>query len=49
MKCICSLLVLLGVLWGDIQSAEPQTLLEETSTTELSKDRFWGLGTCFAS
>lgn len=36
---------LLGVLCGDIQSAEPQTLLEESFTTELSKDWFWGLGT----
>lgn len=39
------LLALLGVLCGDIQSAEPQCLLEESFTTELSKDWFWGLGT----
>ncbi len=30
---------------GDIHSAEPQTLLEETFTADLSKDWFWGLGT----
>ncbi len=39
------LFALLGVLCGDIQSAEPQLLLEESFTTELSKDWFWGLGT----
>jgi hypothetical protein len=32
-------------LCGDIHSAEPQTLLEEKFTAELSKDWFWGLGT----
>jgi len=42
---IGALFALLGVLCGDIQSAEPQTLLEESFTTELSKDWFWGLGT----
>jgi len=42
---IYALFALLCVLCGDIQSAEPQTLLEETFTTELSKDWFWGLGT----
>jgi hypothetical protein len=30
---------------GDIHSAEPQTLLEEAFTADLSKDWFWGLGT----
>ncbi len=39
------LFALIGVLCGDIQSAEPQPLLEESFTTELSKDWFWGLGT----
>lgn len=42
---IGALFALLGALCGDIQSAEPQTLLEESFTTELSKDWFWGLGT----
>ncbi len=42
---IGALFALLGVLCGDIQSAEPQTLLKESFTTELSKDWFWGLGT----
>ena len=42
---ICALFALLGVLCGEIQSAEPHTLLEESFTTELSKDWFWGLGT----
>ena len=42
---IGALFALLGVLCGDIQSAEPQTLLEESFTAELSKDWFWGLGT----
>jgi len=36
---------LLYILAGDIHSAEPQTLLEEAFTAELSKDWFWGLGT----
>lgn len=45
MRFISALFALLGVLGGDIQGAEPQTLLEETFTTELSKDWFWGLGT----
>jgi hypothetical protein len=30
---------------GDIHSAEPQALLEEAFTADLSKDWFWGLGT----
>lgn len=42
---IGALFALLGALVGDIRAAEPQTLLEETFTTELSKDWFWGLGT----
>ncbi|MHB1079088.1 MAG: family 16 glycoside hydrolase [Prosthecobacter sp.] len=42
---IGALFALLGALCGDIQSAETQTLLEETFTAELSKDWFWGLGT----
>ena len=42
---IGALFALLGVLCGEIQSEEPQTLLEESFTTELSKDWFWGLGT----
>jgi len=42
---IGALFALLGVLCGDTQSAEPQTLLQESFTTELSKDWFWGLGT----
>lgn len=42
---ITTLLALLGILCGDIQSAVPQTLLEESFTTELSKEWFWGLGT----
>lgn len=45
MKFFAVFFALLGVLAGDIHSAEPQTLLEETFTTELSKDWFWGLGT----
>ena len=36
---------LLGVLVGDIHSAESQTLLEEAFTSGLSNDWFWGLGT----
>lgn len=39
------LFALIGVLCDDIQSAQHQTLLEESFTTELSKDWFWGLGT----
>ena len=38
-------MVLLGLIGGDSQCAEPQKLLEETFTAELSKDWFWGLGT----
>ena len=45
MRFIGVLLVLLGVFGRDIQSAEPQTLLEESFTSDLSKDWFWGLGT----
>jgi hypothetical protein len=45
MKFFGVFFALLGVLAGDIHSAEPQTLLEETFTAELSKDWFWGLGT----
>ncbi len=45
MRCLFSLLVLLCVLGGELSSAEPQVLLEEKFTTELSKDWFWGLGT----
>lgn len=45
LRFTCALFALLGVLCGDIQSAEPQTLLQESFTTELSKDWFWGLGT----
>jgi hypothetical protein len=45
LRIFCTLFALLGVLCGDIQTAEPQTLLEESFTTELSKDWFWGLGT----
>ena len=45
MRFIVALLVLLGVFGRDSQCAEPQTLLEETFTAELSKDWFWGLGT----
>ena len=42
LRCLFGLLY---VLAGDIHSAEPQTLLEEKFTAELSKDWFWGLGT----
>jgi len=45
MRYIGALLVLLGVFGRDSQCAEPQTLLEESFTAELSKDWFWGLGT----
>jgi len=45
MKFICALLILFGVFGRDCQCAEPQTLLEETFSAELSKDWFWGLGT----
>jgi hypothetical protein len=45
MRFIGALLVLLGVFGRDCQCAQPQTLLEETFTAELSKDWFWGLGT----
>lgn len=43
MRLICVLFVQCALI-GDIRAAEPQTLLEETFTTELSKDWFWGLG-----
>jgi len=45
MRFIVAFLVLLGVFGRDIQSAEPQMLLEESFTAKLSKDWFWGLGT----
>lgn len=45
LRIFCALFALLDLLCGDIQSAEPKTLLEESFTTELSKDWFWGLGT----
>lgn len=44
-RLICALFLLQCVLVGDIRASEPQTLLEETFTAELSKDWFWGLGT----
>ncbi len=44
-RLFCALFVLQCALVGDIRATEPQTLLEETFTTELSKDWFWGLGT----
>jgi hypothetical protein len=40
-----ALALLLGLLAGDLRGKEPEVLLEETFTTELSKDWFWGLGT----
>jgi len=45
MRFTVALFVLLNFLGVDIQSAEPQTLLEESFTSELSKDWYWGLGT----
>ncbi len=45
MSFTVALFALLSFLGSDIQSAEPQTLLEETFTSELSKDWYWGLGT----
>ena len=45
MKSLLILLATTITLGGGLQSAEPQTLLEESFTTELSKDWFWGLGT----
>lgn len=44
LRFACVLFVLQCALVGHIR-AEPHTLLEETFTTELSKDWFWGLGT----
>lgn len=35
----------LALLVGPLLAAEPKVLLEETFTSELSKDWFWGLGT----
>ena len=45
MKYLCSLVVLLSLFCIELRSAEPSVRLEETFTTELSKDWFWGLGT----
>jgi hypothetical protein len=45
MRFIVSLSVLLCAFCGGIQGAESPTLLEESFTTDLSKDWFWGLGT----
>lgn len=45
MKFIVFTAVLLCALCGNVRSAESSTLLEESFTTELSKDWFWGLGT----
>ena len=45
MKFIVFTAVWLGALCGDVRSVESSTLLEESFTTELSKDWFWGLGT----
>ncbi|MCB1277960.1 family 16 glycoside hydrolase [Prosthecobacter sp.] len=45
MKRFAFIAALLVVLCGDVLGVESQTLLEESFTTELSKDWFWGLGT----
>lgn len=45
MKFIVLISALVVAMSADVQCAEPQTLLEESFTTGLSKDWFWGLGT----
>jgi hypothetical protein len=45
MKFIVLTAVWLCALCGDVRSAESSTLLEDSFTSELSKDWFWGLGT----
>ncbi|WP_395743179.1 family 16 glycoside hydrolase [Prosthecobacter sp.] len=45
MKRLLCFLGLLFVAGGELPGAEPQVLLEEKFTAELSKDWFWGLGT----
>jgi hypothetical protein len=41
----CSIIMALSLLFGPLLAAAPKVLLEETFTSELSKDWFWGLGT----
>lgn len=45
MRLVILIAVFLGTLCGVSLSAESKTLLEESFTTELSKEWFWGLGT----